>query len=227
MKKLVVAAAILAAACASTQTPDTAPPPQAAADPRIDELQTSLTELLERIDVLNDRIARLEESGAAGSQPTEPVAEQPRRAESAPLHQTVQPQPQPQQRALVGAKLADDYRKAIMSYGRGSYAEARQAFQAVYDSDPAGDLADNALYWIGETYFAARDYNNAMRFYGRVTSDYADQNKAPDALYKTALVLEKTGDLALARKTLQQVIERYPYSTSAASAKQELQRIKY
>jgi len=225
MKKLVVAAAILAAACASTQTPDTAPPPQAAIDPRIEELQTSLTELLERIDVLNDRIARLEESGAASGVVRGSAAP----LEGAPEARTTPTptQSQPQQRALVGAKLADDYRKAIMSYGRGSYAEARQAFQAVYDSDPAGDLADNALYWIGETYFAARDYNNAMRFYGRVTSDYADQNKAPDALYKTALVLEKTGDLALARKTLQQVIERYPYSTSAASAKQELQRIKY
>jgi TolA-binding protein len=66
-----------------------------------------------------------------------------------------------------------------------------------------------------------------MRYYARVTSEFTDQNKAPDAMYKTAIALEKTGDLALARKTLQQVIERYPYSTSASMAKQELQRIKY
>ncbi len=115
---------------------------------------------------------------------------------SAPL------QVQPPQSALANAKLADDYRKAIMAYGRGAYSEARQAFQNVFDVEPTGDLADNALFWIGETYFATRDYNNAMRYYARVVAEYADQNKAPDALYKTALAQEKTGDFALARKTL-------------------------
>ena len=236
MKKLAVAAALLfAVACASSN--DDAPyvsPPAPVSDPRVGELQTAMTELLERIDVLNDRIARLEEenaslrSGAAGSQPAvsqpavsqQPAVEASRRAESAPLHQ------QPQ-RALVGAKLAEDYRKAIMLFGRGSLGEARQQFELVLESDPSGDLADNALFWIGETYFAARDYVNAMRFYARVTAEYPDQNKAPDAMLKTALAQERTGDLALARKTLQQVIERYPYSTSASSAKQELQRIRY
>jgi tol-pal system protein YbgF len=233
MKKLIAAAAMFAAACASSQTDDdfTAAPRvvEAAPDPRVGELQTAMTELLERIDVLNDRIARLEEGGAAGSQPAE------RAPEARTTPQTPQPQVsrpsapliQPPQSALASAKLAGDYRKAIMAYGRGAYGEARQGFQGVLDTDPTGDLADNALFWIGETYFAARDYNNAMRYYARVASDFADQNKAPDALYKTALAQEKTGDLALARKTLQQVIERYPYSTSASMAKQELQRIKY
>jgi len=223
MKKLIAAAALFAAACASSQTDDPAPAPrvvEAAPDPRVGELQTAMTELLERIDVLNDRIARLEENN------TPPPPPQP----STPSPQVSRPSApliQPPQAALASAKLAGDYRKAIIAYGRGAYGEARQGFQGVLDADPTGDLADNALFWIGETYYAARDYNNAVRYYARVTSDFADQNKAPDALYKTALAQEKTGDLALARKTLQQVIERYPYSTSASMAKQELQRIKY
>ena len=229
MKKLLWAAALLVvAACASTPQDDAvAPVPQPPVeDPRIGQLQTSLTELLERIDVLNARIARLEEQPAA-TPPAEPAPQVSR--PSAPLVAAPQPQQPPQQpqAALASAKIADDYRKAIMSYGRGAYADARQAFQGVLDADPTGDLADNALFWIGETYFATRDYNNALRYYTRVTTDFADQNKAPDALYKTAIVYEKTSDLALARKTLQQVIERYPYSTSASMAKQELQRIKY
>jgi TolA-binding protein len=57
--------------------------------------------------------------------------------------------------------------------------------------------------------------------------EFADQNKAPDAMFKTALSLEKTGDLALARRTLQEVMAKYPYSTPAASAKHELSRLKY
>ena len=131
------------------------------------------------------------------------------------------------QRALVGAKLAEDYREAIMLVGRGKQAEARRAFQQVFDSDPAGDLADNALFWIGETYYAAGDYTNAVRHYSRVVNEFSDQNKAPDSLFKIALAQARTGDLALARRTLQQVIEKYPYSSTASSAKAELQRIRF
>jgi TolA-binding protein len=42
-----------------------------------------------------------------------------------------------------------------------------------------------------------------------------------------AMTQERTGDLALARRTLQQVIERYPYSSTASTAKAELERIRY
>ena len=245
MKKLSIAVLLFAAACASTQGgTDSMPAPLTPApDPRVAELQTQLTELLERIDVLNDRLAKMEESAATVATPATPSI-----ADTAPggevrfsppsMQAAVQREPlatsssattaaAPAQRAIVGANIAEDYRQAIMLVGRNRQADARRAFQAVYEADPNGDLADNALFWIGETYFAAKDYTNAVRYYMRVVSDYSSQNKAPDALFKTAIAQERTGDLALARRTLQQVIERYPYSTPASSAKAELERIKY
>jgi TolA-binding protein len=41
------------------------------------------------------------------------------------------------------------------------------------------------------------------------------------------VALEKSGDLQLAKQAFDECIKRYPYSTSAASAKQELERIKF
>lgn len=235
MKQLVVAAAVVfLAACASSSPDDavttmpstpvsTAAP---ASDTRLAEMQTQLTELLERIDVLNDRIARLEEGPPPAPAPAT-VAQQ---AAPAPV-ETQAPAPvsapAPVQRAVVGAQIAESYRQAIMLVGGGKQAEARKAFEGVYEADPNGDLADNALFWIGETYFTQKDYTNAVRYYNRVVSDYSTQNKAPDALFKIAIAQERTGDLALARRTLQQVIERYPYSSPANSAKAELERIKF
>ena len=227
MRHLAAAALVVfSVACASTQDDGTVPstPVQQAPaeDPRVAEMQTQMTELLERLDVLNDRIARME----AGPAPVVVAAPAPRVA--APTVVPAAPQaPQAPQAALVGAKIADDYRNAIMLYGRSRVADARRAFQAVFDADPTGDLADNALFWIGETYFGAGDYSNAMRYYARVTNEFGDQNKAPDALFKTGLSQARTGDLSLARKTFQEVIARYPYSTPAASATHELERIKY
>lgn len=227
MKKLAVLAVVmLSISCASTDdAPEPVTVPQAAApDPRIGELQTAMTELLDRLDVMNSRLARLEEQPAAPARAAAPVVEAPAPSEPQPQQQQAQ---QPVQRALVGAQLAEDYRQAIMLFGRGKHAEARRAFQAVFDSESAGDLADNALFWIGETYYATGDYTNAVRHYMRVVNDFSDQNKAPDALFKIALAQERTGDLSLARRTLEQVIERYPYSSTASSAKAELQRIRF
>ena len=238
MKKLCAALLIFTAACASSSGPGEgemiAAPQTAAPDPRVGELQTQLTELLERIDVLHQRIAQLEETRVVEAPaPSRVVAESPSRRVEQPApadspRATPQPAtPQPTQAALVGAQIAENYRQAIMQFGRGRHAEARRGFEGVYQSDPSGDLADNALFWIGETYFAAKDYTNAVRYYQRVVNDYATENKAPDALFKIAMAQERTGDLALARRTLQQVIERFPYSSPASSAKAELERIKF
>jgi tol-pal system protein YbgF len=205
--------------------------PPANTDARMTELQTSLTELLERIDVLNDRMTRLEEGRSAGDQRPAPVVvpapvAAPQQAAPAPAA-AIEQQPAPAQGALHNAQIADSYRNALMLYGRGKMADARRAFQAVFDAEPNGELSDNALYWIGETYFAASDWSNAMRFYERVVQEFPEQNKAPDALYKIGMTHEKTSDLALARAAFEELIKRYPYSTPAASAKLELKRIKY
>ena len=208
---------LLTLSCASqpkSDEPTFVPPPQPISSPTVDkqlaDLQTSLTELLDRLDVLNARMTKLE----SGGQPP-PAVQQP----------VTQGQPRPA--ALHSADVAETYRRGLMLYSQGKQAESRAMFQQVFDGDPTGQLADNALFWIGETYFAAGDYKNAMRFYERVTKDFATENKAPDAMYKLGVSYEKISDLGMARKTFEECIRKYPYSTPAASAKQELQRIRY
>jgi len=238
MKKLACCALVIfAAGCASTQRPgedfaDLVPPPQgvssqqaAALESKIDGLQTSLTELLERLDVMNDRIAKLEATPqwSAGVSPARTGGD----AGAPPSTPAPAPEPQPVSKALAGAQIADTYRNALMLYGRGKFEDARRTFQLVFDQDPSGELADNALYWIGETYFAAGNYAEASKYYKRVTVEFSEQNKAPDALFKIALAFAKASDLGMAKQTLEEVIRRYPYSSAAASAKLELKRIRY
>jgi tol-pal system protein YbgF len=226
MKRLALVAALFAAGCGSSAPDQGAAPAVAPRDPQLAAIQTALTELLERMDVMNDRITRLENAAVSSGTPATSPA---RSADSAatPRDRQAQPQPAQPQRAIVGATIADQYRSAIAMFAQNRTAESRAVFQKVFDADPSGDLADNALFWIGETYYAAADYTNAMTFYRRVSEEFGDQNKAPDALFKLALAHEKTGDLMLARQTLQSVISRYPYSSTASSARAELNRIKY
>jgi len=195
-------------------------PPSQPADARIAEMQTQMTELLERLDVLNARIAKLEQGPPAAAVPPTPQPRNPVTAQPAST-------PQPTTTATRSADIADAYKNALMLVGKGRQTEARAAFQHVYDADPNGELADNALYWIGETYFNTGNYAEAMRYYARVTKDFADQNKAPDAMFKMGLAYVRTGDLAMAKRTFEECVAKYPYSTPAAAAKFELKRIKY
>lgn len=245
MKRVAAVCCVLVlAGCASSRRPDEplvgSPPATGSADDdaRIVQMQTSMTELLERLDVLNDRIARLEASIANAPRAAHLPAAQPElsplaaAADSRAERVAALSEPPPAvatatSKALAGARIADIYRVALTLVGQGKLIDARRTFQQVFDADPTGDLADNALFWMGETYYAAGDYATAMRWYRRVTTEFGDQNKAPDALFKIALSYEKTGDLALAKQTLDEVIQKYPYSSPAASAKYELKRIKY
>jgi tol-pal system protein YbgF len=130
-------------------------------------------------------------------------------------------------RYLSASEAAERYKQSMVLYARGRIDDARSGFLQVYESDPSGELADNALFWIGETWFVMGNTSEAIRYWDRVISEFPDQNKAPDAFLKKSLALVKRGDLSLARKTLKDLIERYPYSTAAAAANQELERIRY
>jgi len=241
--------ALLIARCATGggAAPAATPPPVAAPDPHLDDLQRSVTELADRLEVMSDRLQRLE---AAAESPSRNAASSASVGEHSVADQdpaarpmaakSAAPAPAPQTvvsahssprssaaHALGGPALEDRYRRALTLYGQGKTAEARLAFQDVFDSDPAGELADNALYWLGETFFASGNYSNALTYYQRVVKDYSDQNKAPDALFKSGMAYEKMGDLQLAKRAFDDCIARYPYSTPAASARMELKRIKY
>jgi tol-pal system protein YbgF len=247
----VVAMMLLLGGCASTSADNdtsddgfespaagaTAKPPVPMAtptDPRVSELQVLVGELLDRIEVLNARISRLESGAPApapvrSAEPAVAVAEPPHAPQQPPATATAAARKprRPIAAGSRGAELAEAYRGALELYGKGRIDDARQQFQGVFDADPEGDLADNALYWIAETYYSTGKFEEALKIYARVLAEYGDQNKAPDAMLKSGLSQAKLGDLSLARRTFEALIARYPYSTAAAAAKYELKRIKY
>lgn len=230
---------LLAVAGCSTTAQDEIDPPPAPApaaspvDPRVSDLQITVNELLDRVEVLQARVHELEKR--------EPPAQTVRTAPVPPVSRTTttggvasqapsrgeNPVPTVVSRAVTSADIANRYRAALALYGKGALDQSRRAFQKIFDEDPSGELADNALYWIGETYFTTGKYGEAIGFFERIEADYADQNKAPDAIFKIGASLAKQGDLALARRTYQRLIEKYPYSTPAAAARVELKRIRY
>ena len=102
---------------------------------------------------------------------------------------------------------------------------AVNAFRQLAAAFPAGALADNTQYWLGEAYYVTRDYDHAAACFEKVLSGWPNSRKAPDAMLKLGYTQYEQKRAATARATLQLVIARYPGTDAARLAGERLQKI--
>lgn len=114
------------------------------------------------------------------------------------------------------------YEAALNQFKAGKYPQAVVSLQAMLIANPKGKLSPNAQYWIGMAYAAQRDYKNAIDAQQKVVAGWPADPKAPDAMLNIANSQEAMGDKRGAKKTLEDLLEKYPASQSAATAKQRL-----
>jgi tol-pal system protein YbgF len=112
------------------------------------------------------------------------------------------------------------YDAAMEQFKRGDYAGAAAAFAAFTATYPQSPLASSAQYWIGNAYFAQRNYRETIAAQTQLLQKYPDSPKVSDAMLNLASAQAELGDRMAARKTLQEIIARYPTSEAAAKARQ-------
>lgn len=117
------------------------------------------------------------------------------------------------------------YRDAKSLLDAGQLEAARAGFEAFLQAHPSHTLADNALYWIGETWYAKALWLKAARVFGEVVQRFPRGNKVPDAMVKTALCYKNLGETALATDVLRQLIRLYPSTSAAELARDQLSRL--
>ena len=184
-----------------------------------DELRQDLTLLRDELSLQvadhEQRLAKLDAGMAAASAAPPAVSPSPTPAVAPPVATTPAGESAPElyDRALKKIREEQDF-----NAGR----ELMEAFLKRY---PEHDLAVNAAYWIGETYYAEKNYEQAILQFEEIIQKYGDHPKVASAMLKQALAFESTGDQATAKLLLQRVIERYPLSDEAGKAKQKLQAL--
>ncbi len=119
-------------------------------------------------------------------------------------------------------RAAGEYRKAYELTTKGKYEQARKAFESFVAKYPTHQLADNSYYWMGECLYAQKRYLEALQAFQTVIRDYPDGNKVPDAMLKTGLCYQNLGEMAHARRVLDQVVEMYPQSAPARVARERV-----
>jgi tol-pal system protein YbgF len=110
-----------------------------------------------------------------------------------------------------------EYAAALATYRAREHGQAVIDFLDFIAKYPKHPLAGNAQYWIGEAYWAQRDYRQALVEFEKVF-DHGPA-KAPDAQLKIGLCYLRLGDVQRAQQAWQRVVNEYPKSESAGMAK--------
>jgi tol-pal system protein YbgF len=117
------------------------------------------------------------------------------------------------------------YAQAFDALKAGSYSVAITGFKDFLGTYPASPLAENAQYWLGESYYVNKDYESAAGAFRTVLKKWPDSRKAPDALLKLGYTQAAQKQYPAARATLDEVTKKYPGSDAARLAAERLKRI--
>jgi tol-pal system protein YbgF len=118
------------------------------------------------------------------------------------------------------------YDRAFQSLKELKYADAAEQFQVFLQRYPTSEYADNAQYWLGESYYVTRNYDIALEAFQGLLSNYADSPKVADGLLKIGYTHYELKQWDQARAALEQVQEQYPGTTLARLAASRLRSMK-
>lgn len=114
------------------------------------------------------------------------------------------------------------YEKARQAYDNGELDKSRQIFQQLIQKHPKSKNADNAQFWIGESYYREKWYERAILEYQTVLDKYPKGNKVPSAMLKQGLAFLQIGDKSSARLILQELVNKYPKTSESTIAAKKL-----
>lgn len=107
----------------------------------------------------------------------------------------------------VAAKEQYNYAFSLLRQQR--YDEAQQLLAEFVQRYPQDELAGNAQYWLGETYYVRNDYQNAAVAFAEGYQKYPNSSKAPDNLLKLGMSLANNGNSKDACRVFTELQKRY------------------
>lgn len=190
----------------------------------LERVEQDLSILSARVDETNGRIGNLQQELVSMRQTQQPLVLPPTETAEGETETPSDDAPPPPVVA-AGPSVTDIYNQARIDYTQGRYALAISGFEDVLATDPQGDLADNAHYWVGESYFAQRQYDRAIGAFDTVVRDYPNSNKRSDAYLKKAMALESMDRRSEAMLMYELVIEQFPRTQHQRIARSRLEEL--
>jgi tol-pal system protein YbgF len=197
-----------------TASPQDGTPALSASDAgRLDALETQIRALAAQLENLQDQVRGLSERGPSaprsgfGAVTIAPAAPKddldrvfPAPPGGPPPRASAEPEPQPQQL----------YEKAYGYLLQKDYGTAEATFEDFLKRHPGHQLAGNAQYWLGETFYVRGQYRPAAAAFLKGYQDYAKSQKAPECLLKLAMSLQRLGQKDAACSSHNEFAAKFP-----------------
>jgi tol-pal system protein YbgF len=181
---------------------------------RVEEVQHRIMVLEQRLDRMSEdlevRLLAIEDALAGGVQSAGPPAGEARPenggSEVATMG-TLGTIP-----AVPDGTPREQYDYAYSLLKKHQWIEGRGALQAFLEKNPDHELADNAAYWLGETYYINKQYKDAAKAFLEGYKNYPKSDKAPDNLLKLGKSLAALNQPDKACTTYAKLLDDYPNS---------------
>jgi tol-pal system protein YbgF len=117
------------------------------------------------------------------------------------------------------------YNNGLRDYNAGKMDLASQEFADYLKYYGTTDLAGNAQFYVADIAFRGGNYAQAVKEYDKVLEQYPGGNKTSAAQLKKGLALIQLGQKDAGVRELQSLIQRYPKSIEAATARDQLRKM--
>ena len=118
------------------------------------------------------------------------------------------------------------YQLGLKKLDAGDTARARELFGEFLQRFKSDAYAPNAQYWLGETYYAERRFNDAIVEFKKVLDGWKAAEKTPDALLKIGMSFQAQGDCQNAVLFFDEVVGSHRTASAAKAAKEKLAECK-
>lgn len=135
---------------------------------------------------------------------------------------SVREKPVSQSRVQATDEAEKLYRSSLDLLNSGKVDAAEQGFRDFLDKYPEHPYADNAQYWLGECFYARKDYNSAITEFNLVLTNYSHGDKICDATLKIGYSYIQLGDIDNGTKYLNEVMTNCNNTPVARKAAEKL-----
>ncbi|MCY3823288.1 MAG: tol-pal system protein YbgF [Nitrospinae bacterium] len=210
-----------------------------AAKERNARLETRVSESARKIERLNEEIRGLKQKNNSLGATLErlrreniiarsfPASSPPRRPMRTPKPAPGKPPATPKKPGRASITPQALYNKSYRAVRDGKTEAAIRGFRLFLRLFPKSQLAAHSQYWLGEAYYALKQYPEALDEFLNLITRYPNSRKVPDAYYKRGLAYIRRNFPLNATLEFEKLVESFPSHPISKKARVQLQNLRH
>lgn len=129
-----------------------------------------------------------------------------------------------------GADLPDDpdelFKASSDAYQAGDYRVARRGFAKFLQKSPKDRRADEAVFWVGESFFKEKQYISSIYEYQKILKEHTKSDRMDDATFRIGESFARLGKCNEAKVFFETVVKDFKGSKFRSAAQKQLNDLK-